>query len=290
MRQTLPATRQRSRSRSRRRRPRAFSILAAALGTLWALIAAFPVFYILITSLKTQMSFFTAPLWLPPKNPTLASYAQVVQGGIAHNFVNSLIVTLVSVVLALGLSILAAFVIVRLRSRWIRLTFTLFLLGLAIPIQSVIIPVYAIVNLLGIYDTLWAIILPSAGFAMPITVLILVNFFRDIPSSLFDAMSLEGAGPLTTLRALVLPLALPALASIGIFDAVGVWNNFLFPLVLTQSEGVRVLLFALFQFQGQFGINVPPLMAAVALSAAPLVILYIFARRQFLNALAGGFA
>jgi len=171
----------------------------------------------------------------------------------------------------------------------VRWTLNLFLLGLAVPIQAVIIPVFALVNAMHIYDTLWALILPSAGFAMPITVLILANFFRDIPRSLFEAMGLEGAGHLTILRRLVLPLALPALASIGIYDAVNVWNNFLFPLVLTQSQGVQVLPTALYQFQGQFGIEVPPLMAAVVLSAAPLLALYAVARRSFLRALAGGF-
>ncbi len=282
------------RAATRRRGPRAArrtaGIVAGVLGSLWAIVAAFPVFYMVITSLKTQAGFFNAPLWLPPRAPTLANFRRVlVSEGIWNNFLNSLIVTFVAVSLALALSMLAAYVIVRLERRWVRWALNLFLLGLAVPIQAVIIPVFALVNALHIYDTLWALILPSAGFAMPITVLILTNFFRDIPRSLFEAMALEGAGHFAMLRSLVLPLALPALASIGIYDAVNVWNNFLFPLVLTQSHDVQVLPTALYQFQGQFGIEVPPLMAAVVLSALPLVVLYIFARRSFLRALAGGF-
>ena len=273
-----------------RRRPWARA-LAGLLGVVWALVAGFPVYYMVITSLKTQAGFFNAPLGLPPRQPTLANYHRVIfSEGITHDFLNSVVVTLVAVALALVLSTLAAYVIVRIERRWVRWTLNLFLLGLAVPIQAVIIPVFALVNVLHIYDTLWALILPSAGFAMPITVLILTNFFRDIPHSLFEAMGLEGASHLTILRRLVLPLALPALASIGIYDAVNVWNNFLFPLVLTQSQGVQVLPTALYQFQGQFGIEVPPLMAAVVLSAAPLLVLYAVARRSFLRALAGGFA
>ena len=273
-----------------RRRSRAAGVVTAVLGIVWALVAGFPVYYMIITSLKTQAGFFHAPLGLPPRHPTLANYHRVIfSEGITHDFLNSVIVTLVAVVLALSLSMLAAYVIVRVDRRWVRWTLNLFLLGLAVPIQAVIIPVFALVNSLHIYDTLWALILPSAGFAMPITVLILANFFRDIPRSLFEAMGMEGASHLTILRHLVLPLALPALASIGIYDAVNVWNNFLFPLVLTQSQGVQVLPTALYQFQGQFGIEVPPLMAAVVLSAAPLLVLYAVARRSFLRALAGGF-
>lgn len=276
--------------RARRRSPAARWV-SVLLGVVWALMAGFPVYYMVITSLKTQAGFFNAPLGLPPRHPTLANYHRVIfSEGITHDFLNSVIVTVASVVVALVLSMLAAYVIVRIDRRWVRWTLNLFLLGLAVPIQAVIIPVFALVNTLHIYDTLWALIFPSAGFAMPITVLILANFFRDIPRSLFEAMGLEGAGHLTILRRLVLPLALPALASIGIYDAVNVWNNFLFPLVLTQSRGVQVLPTALYQFQGQFGIEVPPLMAAVVLSAAPLLVLYVFARRSFLRALAGGFA
>jgi raffinose/stachyose/melibiose transport system permease protein len=273
-----------------RRRSRAAGVVTAVLGIVWALVAGFPVYYMIITSLKTQAGFFSAPLGLPPRRPTLANYHRVIfSEGITHDFLNSVIVTLVAVALALSLSMLAAYVIVRVDRRWVRWTLNLFLLGLAVPIQAVIIPVFALVNSLHIYDTLWALILPSAGFAMPITVLILANFFRDIPRSLFEAMGMEGASHLTILRRLVLPLALPAMASIGIYDAVNVWNNFLFPLVLTQSQGVQVLPTALYQFQGQFGIEVPPLMAAVVLSAAPLLVLYAVARRSFLRALAGGF-
>jgi raffinose/stachyose/melibiose transport system permease protein len=272
------------------RRPRGARLVSGALGVLWALMAAFPVYYMVVTSLKTQAGFFSAPLGLPPRHPTMANYHRVIfSEGITHDFLNSVVVTLAAVAVALVLATLAAYVIVRVDRRWVRWALNLFLLGLAVPIQAVIIPVFALVNTLHIYDTLWALILPSAGFAMPITVLILANFFRDIPRSLFEAMGLEGAGHLTILRRLVLPLALPALASIGIYDAVNVWNNFLFPLVLTQSKGVQVLPTALYQFQGQFGIEVPPLMAAVVLSAAPLLVLYALARRSFLRALAGGF-
>lgn len=286
---SVQATRPRRPPGRRGRPPR--GVVAGVLGILWALIAAFPVFYMVITSLKTQAGFFSAPSWLPPRSPTLVNYRRVlVTEGISHNFLVSVLVTVAAVVLALLLSMLAAYVIARIHRRWARWMLTAFLLGLAVPIQAVIIPVFALVNALSIYDTVWALILPSAGFAMPITVLILVNFFRDIPASLFEAMALEGADHLAILRRLVLPLALPALASIGIYDAVNVWNNFLFPLVLTQSKEVQVLPTALYQFQGQFGIEVPPLMAAVVLSAIPLLILYVFARRSFLRALAGGFA
>ena len=151
------------------------------------------------------------------------------------------------------------------------------------------IALYALVKASGLYDSLWAVILPLAGFAMPVTVLVLTNFVREIPSTLFEAMELEGASHGAVLKHLVLPLSVRAVISMALFNFIGAWNALLFPLILTQSPEVRVLPMAVWTFTGQFGINVPAVMAAVTLSALPLILAYVFARREILNALRGGF-
>ncbi|HQZ00139.1 MAG TPA: SLC13 family permease [Propionicimonas sp.] len=141
-----------------------------------------------------------------------------------------------------------------------------------------------------LYDTLWAIILPSAAFAIPITVLILVNFMRDIPQSLFESMQIDGAGDWSMLTSLMLPLIRPALVTVGIYDALTVWNGFLFPLVLTQSSDKRVLPLSLWTFQGEFTTNIPAVLAAVVLSVLPLLTAYIFGRQQLVAGLTAGFS
>jgi raffinose/stachyose/melibiose transport system permease protein len=166
--------------------------------------------------------------------------------------------------------------------------FNVFLLGLAIPLQATIIPVYYVITRLHLYDTLLAVILPSAAFAIPVSVLILVNFLRDVPGELFEAMRVDGAGEWKMLWTLVVPLARPALVAVGIYDALIVWNGFLFPLILTQSPGRAVLPLALFNYEGQYAINVPAILAAVVLSLLPLLALYAVARRQLLGGLTAG--
>ena len=123
---------------------------------------------------------------------------------------------------------------------------------------------------------------------MPITVFILSNFVRDIPRELFEAMEMDGASHGLMLRRLVLPLSGPALMTVAIYNALSVWNGFLFPLVLTQSANERVLPLALWSFQDEMTINVPVVMAAVVLTSLPMMTLYIFGRRYLVAGLTAG--
>ncbi|CAN7354041.1 carbohydrate ABC transporter permease [Arthrobacter sp. LjRoot14] len=265
------------------------NILGALGGFLWLAIIIVPIYYVIITSLKTQADIYAdGPLALPA-NPTLENYVLVLQNDFARYFTNSLFVTVVATALTLVVSLLAAYPIVRSSSRFAKGTMSLYLLGLAIPLQATIIPVYLLITRLGLYDTLWAIILPAAAFAVPLSVLIIVNFLRDIPQELFESMRMDGAGDWRIMRSLVLPLVQPALVTVGIYNALGVWNGFLFPLILTQSPQNRVLPLSLWTFQGQFSVNVPAILAAVVLSALPMLAAYIFGRRYLVAGLTAGF-
>lgn len=265
-------------------------VIPPVLGVIWLVIGFYPVLYILITSLRSQAGFFSESPWLPPSQPTSSNYTNVLNNGFGLYVVNSVFVTVISIVLILLVSLLAAYAIARMQSRFVQVVFSLFLLGLAIPLQATIIPLYAIISGLGLYDTLYALILPYVAFGIPLSVLILVTFVRDIPQSLYESMLLDGASHLQILRRLVIPLSRPALITVTIYESIQVWNGFLFPLVLTQSPSVRVLPLALWSFQGEFTANVPAIMAAVLLSATPIILLYIIGRRQLLSGLIAGFS
>ena len=177
--------------------------------------------------------------------------------------------------------------IVRGDSRLIRFSRGLFLLGLAIPIQATIIPVYLMIIRLHMYDSLGALILPSIAFGIPLTVLILSNFLRDVPRELFESMKLDGCSDWQMAWRLAFPLTRPAIVTVAIYNGLNVWNGFLFPLILTQSPDKRVMPLALWAFQGQYSTNVPAVLAAVVLSTLPILILYVVGRRQLLSGLTG---
>ncbi len=264
--------------------------LGALGGLIWLLIVVVPLYWIVVTSLRNQAGFFgTSPLALPT-DPTFDNFRLVLQSGFFRYLANSTIVTLAAVALTIAVSLMAAYAIVRGTSRSLRVTFSLFLLGLAIPLQATIIPIYYIITRLRLYDTLTALVLPSVAFAIPLTVIILANFLRDVPRELFEAMRLDGAGDWRMLWSLALPLTRPAVITVAVYDALHVWNGFLFPLILTQSAERRVLPLALWTFQGEFTINVPAILAAVVLSTLPILTLYVIGRRYLVSGLTAGFS
>jgi raffinose/stachyose/melibiose transport system permease protein len=277
--------------RSRGRGARRPNWLGGAAGWLWLVIVIVPIYWIVITSFKTQSNYFLTNPFAPPTEPTLDNYRFVIEADFARYFINSVIVALGAIVPAVLVSFMAAYAIIRAGDQWLlRSVNSLFLMGLAIPLQAAIIPVYLIIIRLHLYDTLLAIILPSIAFAIPLSVLVLSNFIRDVPKELFDSMRVDGASEWATLWHLAFPLTRPALVTVSIYNGLAIWNGFLLPLILIQSPNQRTLPLALWAFQGEFSVNVPAVLASVVLTTLPILALYVLGRRQLLSGLTAGFS
>jgi raffinose/stachyose/melibiose transport system permease protein len=261
-------------------------------GWIWLAIVVIPLYWTLITSLKDRGRYYTSNPMVPTGDPTLANYRLVIDNDFLTYFVNSVVVAAGAVVPAVLVSFMAAYAIVRgWRIRFLRAVNGLFLMGLAIPLQATVIPVYLIIIKMHLYDSLLALILPSIAFSIPLSVLVLANFIRNVPKELFDSMRVDGASEWTTLWRLAAPLTRPALITVTIYNALTIWNGFLLPLILTQSPSKRTLPLALWSFQsGQYGVNVPAVLAAVILTTLPILVLYAFGRRQLLTGLTAGFS
>lgn len=266
------------------------NVLGALGGLVWLVIVLVPLYWIAITSLRTRENFFDSHPLIPPSSPTFDNYRNVLDGGFAHYLGNSIIVTVATVGVTLAVTLPAAHAIVHSRSRTLQLTFQLFLLGLAIPLQATIIPVYFIISKIHLYDTLIALVLPGVAFSIPLTAVILINFLRDVPRELFEAMRVDGASHWRMLLHLSLPLSRPAIITVVVYDALNVWNAFLFPLILTQDQDKRVLTLGVWAFQGEFNIDTTAVMAYVVLSTIPIVALYIVGRRYLVSGLTAGFS
>lgn len=271
-------------------RLRKLNLPAGLAGWLWLAIIIIPVYYIVVTSFKTQAGYFSQNPLAIPSEPTLENYKMVIANDFGRYFMNSVIVTLGATVPAVGFSFMAAFAIVRGKGRFLKGVNGLFLMGLAIPLQATIIPVYLLIIKMHLYDSLLALVLPSIAFAIPLTVLILSNFIRDVPNELFESMRLDGCSEWQTMWRLALPLTKPAIVTVSIYNGLGVWNGFLLPLILTQSPELRVLPLALWSFQGQYSVNIPAVLASVVLTTLPILVLYIIGRRQLLSGLTAGFS
>ncbi|HEY2522059.1 MAG TPA: carbohydrate ABC transporter permease [Streptosporangiaceae bacterium] len=269
----------------KRRRVHPGRVISFVLATVWLVIAAAPVYYMVLASLRSQGTYLTANPWLPTGGLSLAQFSTVFNAGLGRYLLNSVLITAAGLIVTLAVSLGAAFRIIRRQSRAAGALFRLLLFGLAIPIQAIMVPLYLLIYKLHLYDTLAALILTLSAAAIPVSVLIMVSFLRDIPRELIGAMLVDGGSEWTVFRRLIVPLSRPVLATLSIYNRLNVWNNFLLPLILTQSNSVAVLPLGLYKFEGQYAVNVPAVMAAVLLSVLPLLVLFVLMRRQVMRSL-----
>ena len=277
---------------TRRRRPLRVRLRranpAAGLASLvWLLIVVVPVYVMVNASFMPQSEALGGRLLEPAAHATFANYRLVLRSGFFHLLLNNVIVTAATIAIVLVLCVPLAFAIVRARGSRALLVFRIFLLGLAIPPVVIIVPLYVMVSRVGLYDSLWAIILPTAAFAMPVTLLILVGTMRDISEELYESMAIEGASPAQMLIRLVIPLSRGGISTVSVFAGLSAWNGLLFPLILTQSSQNQVLTTGLWSLSSQYGEDIPAILAALTLSGIPMLVLYLAARRALISGVMG---
>jgi multiple sugar transport system permease protein len=244
-----------------------------------------PFAWMLSTSLKSPAQVFTyPPVWIP--HPVAwSNYAEAIAAlPFGRFYLNSLIVTASVTVLQLLISSLAAFAFARLRFRGREALFLLYLATLMIPFQVTMIPNFILVRWLGWYDTFQALILPTAFSAF--STFLLRQYFLGLPRDLDEAARIDGASSLRIWWSIILPLSGPALAALAIFVALNSWNDFLWPLIVTNSDQMRTLPVGLSTFQGQYKVEWHLLMAGSVIAMLPVLLLYTVAQRWFIRGIA----
>jgi raffinose/stachyose/melibiose transport system permease protein len=252
-----------------------------------AIAAAYPFVFMVQTALKTTGAFLQSPLALPFP-PTFDSLATVFEADFVDFFINSMIVSTVSVGAATVLGAMAAYPLAMMDFRLNRPLYLLFIVGLMIPVHAVIIPVFVLTLQLNLYDSLLALIGPYVGFSLPITVLIVTQFFSELPRELVEAASIDGASHFRRFRAIVLPLSMPALSTVAIYNLIFIWNEFIFALTLTGSRANATLPVGLRQLFGQYTVNVPAVMMALTLASLPVLLFFLSAQERVIHGLTAG--
>ncbi|BAU82832.1 binding-protein-dependent transport protein [Streptomyces laurentii] len=260
----------------------------AGFGSLvWLFVVGLPLYVMLVATFQTRADYAgNGPLSFPERF-TLDNYVNDLSEGFGQYFLNTVIVTVCVVGIVVVLVPPLAYAIVRNDGKATGRVFRMFLLGLAVPSQAVIVPVFYLIDQAGLYDSLIGIVLPTAAFSMPVSALILTGVMRDVSPELYEAMTLDGASPWRIFHQLVLPLSKSGLSTIVVFSSLQAWNGFLFPLVLTQSAENKVVTMGLYDFQTEHGVDIPALLAAVVLSMLPVLLVYLFARRALVQGLMG---
>jgi multiple sugar transport system permease protein len=241
-----------------------------------------PFAWMLSTSLKTPPETFTyPPIWIP-KTIAWDNYTKTIAAmPFGRFYLNSLIVTASVTVLQILTASLAAFAFARLRFRGRDLLFLLYLATLMIPFQVTMIPNFIVVRLLGWYDTYQALILPPAFSAF--STFLLRQYFKGIPFDLDEAARIDGASSFKIWWSVILPLSGPVLAALAIFVSLNTWNDFLWPLIVTNSPQMRTLPVGLSSFQGQYKVEWNLLMAGSMIAMLPVLAIYIVSQRWFIR-------
>ena len=253
----------------------------------WLLITGGPLLFVAVTSFKSIQEFLT-DLWSLPETLRFTNYREAIEGGIGGFFVNSLIVSVGSVVLTLVLASLASFPLAKMKFRFNRPLFLLFIAGAMIPVHVTLIPIYTLTNQLGIYDSLLALLGPYVAFHLPLAILILTEFMRQLPRELEEAARIDGAGHLEIFLRIIMPLSTPALSTVAIYTFINVWNEFVFALVLLSSRSNMTLPLGLMQFSGEYSVNVPGLLAAVTLASLPVILFYLVMQERVVSGMVAG--
>jgi len=258
------------------------------LALVWLLITTYPLIFLIQNSFKRLMEFFTVSVWTLPQHLSLVNYQRIWDSHFLRFFCNSALVVSVALSLILLVGSAAAFGLSRIRFKFRNVFYFLFVGGLTISVHITLIPVYILTRKIGLYDTLWALIGPYVAVNLPVTVFILTAFMEEIPVSLEEAGYIDGATRWQVYWHVVLPIARPALTAVGIFNSVVLWNEFVFALVLINSESIRTLTLALWNFQGEFSADIPAMMTALFLSMLPLLLFYAIVRERLIEGLTAG--
>lgn len=247
-----------------------------------------PVYILVNLSLRSPDDL--TPAILPTFRPTLDNFIGAWNDSpLPGSIITSLIVTSVSCVVVLGLATMASYPLARSTARLSNAVFYFFLIGLLLPFQLALIPLYVQMRDIGLLGTIWSLVFVYAGVQMPFSIFLITTFIRSsVPTDYEEAGQIDGCSPIQTFWHVVVPLLRPVLGTCLILNAVGIWNDFFTPLVYLAGSDQVTIPMAIYQFVGQYVSNWPLIFASLIISMVPILALYLIFQRYVIQGFAGG--
>ena len=260
----------------------------------WIIIISFvfyaiiPFLWLVLASLKTNAELLDDPNKLP-KVFQFKNYTEAIEAaGLGRLIVNSLVISTIATFLNILVSSMCAFAIAR-HTFWGRnVLFLMISAGILVPLNALIIPYFAIINFLNLYDTRTGLILVYSAIGLPVSTFILTEFFRSIPKEIEEASYLDGCNFVSRYFRIMLPLALPGLATAGTFQFILCWNEFIYAMLLTSSTDIRTIQFGISYFTNQFFSDYVGMFAAVVVSILPSITVFILFQEKVISGLTAG--
>jgi ABC-type glycerol-3-phosphate transport system permease component len=261
-----------------------------ALGiTLTLVVSLVPFVWMAISSVTSTRELYSVPPHWLPHAPTLDHYRTVLwASNIPRYFLNSVVISLGSTAIALVLAVFASYGFARFRFRGRRAAQAFVLVGQLLPTAAIVVPLFVILQTLGLVNTYLGLILVYTILTLPLAVWMLTSYFRAIPVELEEAAIMDGASRFAILFRITLPLSLPGIVAVVVYAFVTTWNEFIFALVFAQDASVKTLPIGIAEFMGEFTTDWGAVMAASLIMTLPIVIAFLLLQRLFVGGLAAG--
>ena len=262
--------------------------VAFILAIFWLVVSFMPFVFMVLNSFKEKFEMLTKGVFQLPDSLNWNNYTEVLKGGFGTYFKNSVIVLGISLILLLFIAACASYPLARFKFKLANPIYALIVACMSIPVHITLIPVFKMAKSTGLYDSIWALIGPYIAFAVPISVFILTSFMKEIPREIEESAEIDGCGKIQMFFSMILPLAKPGLATLAIYNGVIMWNEFSFAYTLTQSSANRTLPLAIWEFQGQYSMNTPMIMAVLTLTLLPMIIMFIIFQDKLVKGMTAG--
>ena len=262
--------------------------VAFILAIFWLVVSFMPFVFMVLNSFKEKFEMLTKGVVQLPDSLNWNNYTEVLKGGFGTYFKNSVIVLGISLILLLFIAACASYPLARFKFKLANPIYALIVACMSIPVHITLIPVFKMAKSTGLYDSIWALIGPYIAFAVPISVFILTSFMKEIPREIEESAEIDGCGKIQMFFSMILPLAKPGLATLAIYNGVNMWNEFSFAYTLTQSSANRTLPLAIWEFQGQYSMNTPMIMAVLTLTLLPMIIMFIIFQDKLVKGMTAG--
>jgi ABC-type glycerol-3-phosphate transport system permease component len=269
---------------------RTVAIIAHAVLIVWVIVICAPMLWVTMSSFKTTQQIFGSPFSLPTSFNFDNYFSAWTTANIGTYFVNTVVVVTSALVIVMLLGAMCAYYLARYEFRGSKFIYYLMLAGLTFPIFLAVVPLFNTLKVFGLLNTLPGLVITYVAFALPFTVFFLYAFFKTLPQEVAEAAALDGCGPWRIFFQIMLPMARPGMASVAIFNFLGLWNQFLLPIALNTNSSNYVLSQGMASFASQAGyaVNFGALFAAVVITVLPVLVTYIIFQRQLQGSVSPG--
>ncbi len=267
-----------------------FGVISNVVLWIFSLSCVFPLVWMFYSSLKVKREFNRDIMGLP-KAPTLDNYHRILSNtdyNLPTSMFNSARMTIMSVFLIVLCAFVLGYILSRINFSMNKPLYIMFLMGMLIPIHSLLVPIYIIFSRAGINDKWFTLLLPYLAFNLPVSIFLVQGYLKGIPTALEEAAAIDGSSFTRSLFSIIMPICKPILVTVGIINVFTCWNEFTFALILIKSTALYTVPLGLKQFTGQFTSDYPKIMSAMLLTMSPIVIFYFVFSKQIIKGMVAG--